>query len=131
MSWVWPMRGLPLGLHSQATSSHSFIFWELTALTSVFLIWAADTEDALHCGVRYLVIQVASGVILLAGTNALQPDWFIGLRQLYEQGLTNATTIILWAIAIKAAFLFSTIGSKTCLSKSHFLWYGLPECVHH
>ena len=40
-----------------------FIFWELTALTSVFLIWAADTEDALHCGVRYLVIQVASGVI--------------------------------------------------------------------
>ena len=82
-----------------------FIFWELTALTSVFLIWAADTEDALHCGVRYLVIQVASGVILLAGTLMhYNQTGSLAFVNFYEQGLTNATTIILWAI--KAAFPF-------------------------
>ena len=84
-----------------------FIFWELTALTSVFLIWAADTEDALHCGVRYLVIQVASGVILLAGTLMhYNQTGSLAFVNFYEQGLTTATTVILWAIAIKAAFPF-------------------------
>ena len=39
-----------------------FVFWELTAISSVFLIWASGTEASLRYGVRYLVIQVASGV---------------------------------------------------------------------
>ena len=45
-----------------------FIFWEATAITSVFLIWARRTERAFATGMRYLIIQVASGVLLLAGT---------------------------------------------------------------
>ncbi|GAA3916051.1 Na(+)/H(+) antiporter subunit D [Litoribacillus peritrichatus] len=44
-----------------------FIFWELLALTSVFLIWARRTDRAYASGVRYLIIQVLSGVLLLAG----------------------------------------------------------------
>ena len=44
-----------------------FIWWELTAVTSVFLIWARRTERARRAGTRYLIIQVASGVLLLAG----------------------------------------------------------------
>ena len=44
-----------------------FIFWELLALTSVFLILARRTEESYHSSIRYLIIQVASGVILLAG----------------------------------------------------------------
>jgi len=44
-----------------------FVFWELTALASVFLIWARGTERAFHTGMRYLVVQVGSGVVLLAG----------------------------------------------------------------
>jgi multicomponent Na+:H+ antiporter subunit D len=44
-----------------------FVFWELTAIASVFLIWAAGTDRAFRAGMRYLVIQVGSGVILLAG----------------------------------------------------------------
>jgi multicomponent Na+:H+ antiporter subunit D len=44
-----------------------FIYWELTAASSVFLIWARRTESAYHAGMRYLIIQVGSGVILLAG----------------------------------------------------------------
>ena len=44
-----------------------FIFWELLAVSSVFLIWARRTERAYRAGLRYLVIQVLSGVILMAG----------------------------------------------------------------
>lgn len=44
-----------------------FIFWELTALASVFLIWATRTDRAMRAGMRYLVVQVGSGVILFTG----------------------------------------------------------------
>ena len=44
-----------------------FIFWELAAVSSVFLIWAGRTERAYRAGMRYIVIQVMSGVLLLAG----------------------------------------------------------------
>ena len=44
-----------------------FLFWEGTAIFSVFLIWASRTEAAYHAGMRYIIIQVGSGVLLLAG----------------------------------------------------------------
>ena len=44
-----------------------FVYWELTAVSSVFLIWASRTGKAYRAGMRYLVVQVGSGVILLAG----------------------------------------------------------------
>lgn len=44
-----------------------FVFWEFLALSSVFLIWARRTERSYQAGVRYLIIQVLSGLILLAG----------------------------------------------------------------
>ncbi len=44
-----------------------FIFWELLALSSVFLILGRDTERAYRAGMRYLLIQVLSGLILLSG----------------------------------------------------------------
>ena len=43
-----------------------FIMWELTAISSVFLIWKGG-EHAYAAGVRYLAIHVLSGVMLLAG----------------------------------------------------------------
>jgi multicomponent Na+:H+ antiporter subunit D len=45
-----------------------FIFWEVMAVSSVFLIWARRTERANRAGMRYLIAQISSGVILLAGT---------------------------------------------------------------
>ncbi len=44
-----------------------FIFWEGIAVASVFLIWAARNEAATRAGMRYLVIQVGSGLLLLVG----------------------------------------------------------------
>jgi multicomponent Na+:H+ antiporter subunit D len=44
-----------------------FVFWELAAVTSVFLVWARRTPQAFGAGWRYLVIQIVSGLLLLAG----------------------------------------------------------------
>lgn len=44
-----------------------FVYWELTAISSVFLIWATGTDRSYKAGMRYLIIQVTSGVLLLSG----------------------------------------------------------------
>lgn len=44
-----------------------FLFWEGTGVASAFLIWASRNERALYAGMRYVIIQVGSGVLLLAG----------------------------------------------------------------
>ena len=45
-----------------------FIYWELTAVSSVLLIWATRTERAYRAGMRYVIVQLASGMLLIAGT---------------------------------------------------------------
>ena len=82
-----------------------FIFWEGLALSSVFLIWARRTERAISSGIRYLILQVMSGVLLLAGalihfhqTGSLAFN-FIGID-------STAGWLILLAFGIKSAFPF-------------------------
>jgi len=81
------------------------IYWELTALSSVFLIWARRTERAYRVGMRYLIIQVASGVILLAGVawrHAKTGSIDFELMTLAEPG----AWLILLGFGIKCAFPF-------------------------
>ena len=82
-----------------------FVFWELTAISSVFLIWARRSERAYHAGMRYLIIQVGSGVILLAGVVLhAQATGSIAFDKL---GLVNlGTWLIFLAFGIKCAFPF-------------------------
>lgn len=44
-----------------------FVFWELLAITSAVLVFARGTPRALSAGIRYLLVQVASGALLLTG----------------------------------------------------------------
>jgi multicomponent Na+:H+ antiporter subunit D len=44
-----------------------FLFWEGLTLSSVFLIWARRTPAASAAAMRYLLLQVTSGLLLLAG----------------------------------------------------------------
>jgi multicomponent Na+:H+ antiporter subunit D len=44
-----------------------FVWWELAGLSSTFLIWAGRTERSYRAGMRYLVAQLISGLLMLAG----------------------------------------------------------------
>ncbi len=44
-----------------------FVFWELMALSSVFLVWFRRRRESLGAGFRYLLVHLAGGVALLAG----------------------------------------------------------------
>ncbi len=82
-----------------------FIFWELLAVSSVFLIWARRTTSATQAGIRYLVYQVLSGVLLLAG--ALIHLHYTGSLAFDFIGLENpGGWLILLAFGIKSAFPF-------------------------
>lgn len=82
-----------------------FVFWELMALSSTFLIWASRNQRALDCGFRYLIIQVLSGVLLLAGALVLQHE--TGSLEFNNIGLHGlAGWLIFIAFGIKCAFPF-------------------------
>ena len=88
-----------------------FIYWELTAVSSVFLIWARRSQRAYSAGMRYLVVQVLSGLLLLAGTIMYYRQTgnldFMKLGQFTALGLKNpAAMLIFLAFGIKAAFPF-------------------------
>ncbi len=44
-----------------------FVAWELMAISSVFLIWARRTPRSSGAGLRYLAMQISSGLLLLTG----------------------------------------------------------------
>ena len=86
-----------------------FVFWEMLAVSSVFLILARRTDRAQAAAMRYLIIQVLSGVILLAGvlirvaeTGSVAFD-FIGLSGVDDLEGLGAGLIFL-AFGIKCAF---------------------------
>ena len=80
-----------------------FIWWELTAITSVFLILASGTERANKSAMRYLLVQVASGVMLLAGACLYWRE--AGSLSFNSMELGSlGTWLIFIAFGIKAAF---------------------------
>ena len=80
-----------------------FVYWEGTAIASVFLIWSSRTEAAYRTGMRYLIIQVGSGVLLLAG--AIIHFKTTGSLDFTKMGLTGlGPALIFIAFGIKAAF---------------------------
>ncbi len=97
-----------------------FVFWEATAITSVFLIWASRTERSYKTGMRYLVMQVGSGVLLLAGaivyfqqTGSVDIEPWTDLGHHQMRGMfafdsfgeaSLAQLLIFFAFGIKAAF---------------------------
>jgi multicomponent Na+:H+ antiporter subunit D len=80
-----------------------FIYWELTAISSVFLILARRTPEALAASMRYLIIQVGSGVLLLAGLIVRWNE--TGSIAFDHIGLESFSGVLIFlAFGIKAAF---------------------------
>ena len=80
-----------------------FVWWEATAFTSVFLILASKTQSSYRSAFRYILIQVGSGMFLLAGAILLMSETgnaefrSFDINSLYGQ-------LIFIAFGIKAAF---------------------------
>ena len=87
-----------------------FIWWEMAAITSVFLIWAPGMRATYLAGMRYLAIQILSGVLLLGGivltfreTGSLAFD-AIGLRDDGTGAVKYSALMLFLAFGIKSAF---------------------------
>ena len=80
-----------------------FIWWEATALTSVFIVLAGNTPSARSSAMRYLIIQVCSGVLLLIGASLMTLQ--TGNYLLTKLDLSNTFGVFIFlAFGIKAAF---------------------------
>jgi len=95
--------GCALGVVLAGDMITLFIYWEMAAISSVFLIWARRTDRAYYAGLRYLIAQVVSGLFLLIGiilyANAS------GSIEFTKLSLDNpGAFLILIAFGIKCAF---------------------------
>ena len=82
-----------------------FVFWEFLALSSAFLIWARRTTRAYFAGIRYLIFQVLSGVLLMSGLLFHAAE--TGSVAFAEIGTgTIGGWLIFFAFGIKCAFPF-------------------------
>lgn len=82
-----------------------FVFWELTAVSSVLLVWASGTPSSYRAGMRYVIIQLLSGMLLLFGAIAYyQANDTLHFDYIGLDGL--AGWLIFGAFGIKCAFPF-------------------------
>lgn len=80
-----------------------FVFWEGTALASVFLIWTRRTEGSYHTGMRYITAQIISGLLLLIGIVLFYHDTgSVAFEHMELESL--GTWLIFIAFGIKCAF---------------------------
>ncbi len=79
-----------------------YIFWELMAISSVFIVMAPRTAEAMAAGYRYILVHIVGGLFLLGGiifyvqnTGSLEFDYI---------GLSGAGSwLIFLGIAVNAA----------------------------
>jgi multicomponent Na+:H+ antiporter subunit D len=95
-----------------------FIFWELMALTSSVLIFARRSDTSLRAGIRYLVMQIISGLLLLAGI------------VIYYQAVGNLEFNYIGLDAPGAWLIFLAFGIKSAFPLLHnWLTDAYPEAT--
>ena len=80
-----------------------FVWWEATAFTSVFLILASKTQRSYKSAFRYILIQVGSGMFLLAGAILLMSETGKAEFKNFDINFLYGQLIFI-AFGIKAAF---------------------------
>ena len=80
-----------------------FVFWELSAIASALVIWAGGAQRAYRAGMRYLVMQLASGMLLVSGAALRYAE--TGSISFDYIGLASPGGLLLFAaFGIKCAF---------------------------
>jgi multicomponent Na+:H+ antiporter subunit D len=81
-----------------------FLFWELMAFSSVFLVWFRRRPESLAAGYRYLLVHTAGGLVLLAGLVLHSQD--VGSLSFVQMDVANPTLamyLILTGFLLNAA----------------------------
>lgn len=80
-----------------------FVFWELMAFASVFLIWGGSARSA-AAGFRYILVHAAGALVLLAGiVLRVYTGGSLAFEQLGAGGLSTADILILTGFLLNAA----------------------------
>ena len=81
-----------------------FLFWELMAFASVFLIWFNTDKGSLAAGFRYLLVHTVGGVILLLGfVLRYKTTGDLSFVQLDQSHADLSTWLILAGLMLNAA----------------------------
>jgi multicomponent Na+:H+ antiporter subunit D len=81
-----------------------FLFWEMMAFASTFLVWFNKEEGALAAGYRYLLVHTFGGVLLLLGfVLRYQAVGDLSFVLLSEQNTQLYTWLILAGLMLNAA----------------------------
>lgn len=102
-----------------------FVWWEVAAITSVFLVWGPGTRATFLAGMRYLIIQVLSGVLLLAGVVLIfRETGSLAFGEIHlrdASGAIKASGLVMFiAFGIKAAFPLLHNWVQDSYSKANF-----------
>ena len=80
-----------------------FVFWELMAFSSVFLIWYRREPESLAAGFRYLLVHMAGGLSLLAGIILLGKTGDLSFNLFDVHHPTLAAWLVLGGFLLNAA----------------------------
>jgi len=80
-----------------------FIFWEMMAVASTYLIWARRTKEAHRAGLRYLLYHVLGGGLLFAGILLhFSKSGSLEITRLFQDGAPSSWLMLL-GVLINAA----------------------------
>lgn len=81
-----------------------FIFWEMMAFASVFLVWYRKKKRSIEAGYRYLLVHTTGGLILLAGIFLrYQNIHDLTFTSIAVDGATTADYLIMIGFMLNAA----------------------------
>ena len=101
------------------------LFWEVMAVSSVFLIWARGTDRSWRAGQRYLCFQIVSGLLLLGGIAAFGS----GSGSIQISDFRDAVAASGFDTP-GAWLIFLGLGTKACFPLLHtWLVDGYPEAT--
>jgi multicomponent Na+:H+ antiporter subunit D len=114
--------GVMYALHTESVAEHSatlvyagaslgvvfagdwvslFVFWELMAVASLFVVWHGGTERSARAGYRYILVHIFGGSLLFAGILVHLADG--GGLEVTALTASNASPLAFWLILMGVA----------------------------
>ena len=67
LSAAFAYAGSAVGVAMAGDLITVFVFWEIMAVTSTLVIWSASSNESYRASIRYVLVHLFGGVVLMAG----------------------------------------------------------------